>query len=509
MDRASQRGVTVAELASLYRLNETNLALRREFLGLTREDVRILKALSGWADSIAASLASEFYDQQFAFAPTVAFFRVYADKAGRSVDDLRDGLERAQTGYFKGIFAEAASGGTYGVAYFEKRLQVGRLHNTIDLPFKWYIGSYVRYFDLVRKYLRRRYPHRPRFRANAERAILAVMNADMQAIVEAFYFDTFATMGVDLAAIDVPSADRDLSDCSAHLKGMVRVPLQGISRALGTLRATSSQMASSSEEAGRAVGEIARAASEVAGGAERQARMVEKTRESAGKTAEVAGEASAAAQEGYQAAAEAVTAMTSVREASSVVSSVMAGLAAKSDEIGGIVETISGIAGQTNLLALNAAIEAARAGDQGRGFSVVAEEVRRLAEQSREAAEKIAELITEIQAETGSAVSAVGDSGAQIDSGAEIVARARESFAAISERVKDISGRIDQIVASTTEVASVAEQSSAAAQEMSASTEQTSASTEEVAAAAAGLATTAEDLASIVAGFQLESAGDL
>ena len=75
-------------------------------------------------------------------------------------------------------------------------------------------------------------------------------------------------------------------------------------------------------------------------------------------------------------------------------------LGAKSEQIGGIVETITGIAGQTNLLALNAAIEAARAGEQGRGFAVVAEEVRKLAEESQQAAERSPTLIAEIQTET-------------------------------------------------------------------------------------------------------------
>lgn len=185
-------------LAQLYRVNETNLALRRDFMRLSARDMSVLKKLDKWSVKVAAPIAKEFYDHQFSFGPTRSFFTNYSSSSGHPLDQLRQGLEKAQAGYFRQIFEEAAGGGQFGVSYFERRLQAGKLHNTIDLPFKWYIGSYPMYFDLARKHLKRRYPHRPRFRARAERAILVVMNADMQAIVEAFYFDTFQAMGVDL-----------------------------------------------------------------------------------------------------------------------------------------------------------------------------------------------------------------------------------------------------------------------------------------------------------------------
>jgi methyl-accepting chemotaxis protein len=314
-------------------------------------------------------------------------------------------------------------------------------------------------------------------------------------------------------------------------RGALAAMIGGVARSADELNAASHEMSSTAEQTGRAVQEIATAVEGVAHGAERQVKMVasarERTdavggvvRESAGvaaATAQAADRTAAVVGEGVAAAHSATEAMAAVREASTDATAAIRELAGKSEEIGGIVASISGIAEQTNLLALNAAIEAARAGEQGRGFAVVAEEVRKLAEESQDAARSIAALIAEMQEGTGRAVAAVEHGADRTGAGSATVEQAAAAFAAIGTAVHDVTEQVgaiadnaDRVVAElarvqeeVAEIADVAEDSSAASEQVSASTQQTSASTEQVAASAAELARTAGELREAVAAFRL------
>jgi methyl-accepting chemotaxis protein len=328
----------------------------------------------------------------------------------------------------------------------------------------------------------------------------------------------------------VQAAVGSYEDMRGKLTGM----LGEINETSQTVSAASQQMASTSEEAGRAVGEIAHAVGDVAAGAERQVSSVESVRTVTEEmalatersathlreTGETARQATEVARDGIQAAETASQAMAAVAEATSAVTQRIRELGEKSERIGGIVATITGIAEQTNLLALNAAIEAARAGEQGRGFAVVAEEVRKLAEDSQQAAALIGGLIGEIQTETHRAVEAVELGAQRTEDGVQTVDQARGKFEDIGDSVVEMSTRIaevttamEQITASTqgilesvSDVAAVAEENSASTEEVSASTQETAASTEEIAASAHSLASTAEHLDQLSGQFVLSAA---
>ena len=192
-------------------------------------------------------------------------------------------------------------------------------------------------------------------------------------------------------------------------------------------------------------------------------------------------------------------------------------LGKRSDEIGQIVETISGIADQTNLLALNAAIEAARAGEHGKGFAVVADSVRKLAEQSGAAATTIGKRIALIQADTESAVSAIEQGTKSVAEGTQSVAETGEAFvgilaqaAKLTENVEKTLGDIgavfmsnEEIFAAITKVREIAEKSNENANEVSQATHEQTATMRAVEGASKVLLDLADEMQSEVAHFKL------
>lgn len=295
--------------------------------------------------------------------------------------------------------------------------------------------------------------------------------------------------------------------------------------------ASSEELTASAEQSAQAANQVAISITEVAQGTNNQIQAVEQTmavveqisaaiEQTAATSNEVAAmavETIEAVKGGQQAVNKAVLQMDNVGKGSAALQVTVDKLADSSKQIGQIVSVISGIAAQTNLLALNAAIEAARAGEAGRGFAVVADEVRKLAEQSATAAKEITDLVTDNTNNIDSAVTVMNSSTENIKVGIEVVTGAGQAFEDISQQIHVMAEQVKEISAATQEVAvgsqriveamknieETSKDSAAQAETVSAATEEQSASMEEIASSSQGMARLAADMQQAVSAFKI------
>jgi methyl-accepting chemotaxis protein len=201
-------------------------------------------------------------------------------------------------------------------------------------------------------------------------------------------------------------------------------------------------------------GRVAAEVEDSAGALARLPAAIDAVSSAGAEVASVAGDCAHSTASGLAAVGEAADGMERIRAATSDAAARIEALGEQSNRIGAIVETIDDIAEQTNLLALNAAIEAARAGEQGKGFAVVADEVRKLAERSGRATKEIAELIARVQRETAAAVEAMRQGAQEVASGSTLAASSAEALESIAEAVGATRAAIERITSSIVEIKS-------------------------------------------------------
>ncbi|MGN4123710.1 methyl-accepting chemotaxis protein [Lysinibacillus sphaericus] len=325
-------------------------------------------------------------------------------------------------------------------------------------------------------------------------------------------------------SVDYDSKDElgVLTSTFSHMIAQLRELIGQVKQSSEQMAAFSVELSASAEQTSEASEHIASVTLEVASGSDDQVSTIIETSDvvnhmvqnvqtiarNSTNVSEATTQANQLSIDGNDIIQTAVLQMNSIQTSIGSLSDVISGLGERSAEIGHIVEVITSIAAQTNLLALNAAIEAARAGEHGKGFAVVSEEVRKLAEESSASAQRISELITRIQAETNKAVDSMQFTTNEVKTGINNVNIAGESFEKIQHAINEVSVQIrevstsvqqmvagaDQMSKSMEQINEIAQSSAEGTQNISAATEEQLASMQEITASTSALSKMAEDL---------------
>lgn len=307
---------------------------------------------------------------------------------------------------------------------------------------------------------------------------------------------------------DYKGQHRLIKDSINKLGDSVGRILREVSEAVHATASASNQISSSTEELAAGTQEQSAQTGEIASAVNQMTATIVQTTRHAGEAASTAKQAGDNAKKGGEAVEKTIEGINKVAKVVTRAAGVVDELGKGSEQIGEIVQVIDDIADQTNLLALNAAIEAARAGEQGRGFAVVADEVRKLAERTTKATKEIANMIKKIQVDTKEAVTSMNEGTKEVEVGITLAQAAGESLQQIIEAVVKVSDIINQVAAASEEQSSAAEQISKNIESITNVTHETASGTQQIARAAEDLNRLTNNLQDLIQQFKVDNGGD-
>lgn len=294
-----------------------------------------------------------------------------------------------------------------------------------------------------------------------------------------------------------------LADSSRRMVDNLRTLISSVTDTSSQIASASNQLRATAEQIATAAEEVASQTSTVATASEEMAATSGDIAQNCSMAAESSRQSSDSATHGGSVVQETIAGMIKIAERVKNSAQTVESLGARSEQIGQIIGTIEDIADQTNLLALNAAIEAARAGEQGRGFAVVADEVRALAERTSRATREIGEMIKGIQSETKAAVRVMEEGVAEVEKGALSSEQSGKALDMILQQISEVTMQINQIATAAEEQTATTSEITMNVQQVTEVVHQTARGASETATAAAQLNSNAEELQRLVRQFKI------